>query len=85
MSGPFDNLTLRQLANEAGDVIKLAFPYGGEPAGLKLAIVRALRKAESRGMQAVVDHFCICDDCSPVPASASQLADAAPKSNPRGQ
>ncbi len=86
MSGPLDNLTLRNIVDEAEAIIRRLFPdKRKEPAGLKLELVRALRKAESRGMQAVVEHFGICDDCSTVESSGSQLADATPKSNPSGQ
>lgn len=83
MSSALDNLTLRNIVEEAEAIIRRLFPdKREEPAGLKLELVRALRKAESRGMQAVVEHFGICDDCSPVPNSVANLADATKKDTP---
>lgn len=66
MSTGLDRLTFRAIVDEATALI--ASVYRGDeapPAGLKLALVRALRKAEARGSQAVIEHFGICDECSP--------------------
>lgn len=74
-----DRLTFTAIVEEATALIEGV--YQGEqkpPAGLKLAMVRALRKAEYRGSQAIIEHFGICDDCSPVPESGQILADATP-------
>lgn len=66
MSDPLDKLTLSQIADEARAVVSNSFPNGGAPEGLLLSIVRAMRQAETRGFQACLDHFKICDDCSPL-------------------
>lgn len=73
MSDALDRLTLRQILDEADVILARFFSGAPTPEGLKLVLVQALRKAETRGMQACIEHFGLCDDCSPLVGS---LADA---------
>lgn len=62
MTSPLEQLTLKSVVEEAESIIRRLFPdKRKEPAGLKLELVRVIRKAETRGIQACMQHFGIDD------------------------
>ena len=58
MSGPTEELPLRAVVDEAQAIVMRLYPQeGSQPPGLKLELVRIIRKAELRGYQACMRHF----------------------------